>query len=283
MTLSLLSAAFTPIDSKPYDCQEDYLKRIGIISSVFHQQVDWVLESLSDNEKSSINRHFLCSTMLELPFTSGQITLDLFNQALHTREEKLRSIPVTAYINTYECASWGYTLRHYLNSASDQEYFLLSIIDANLLNLSFWQHNENWGQSGFGVTTLLLKREIGTQQENIADCAVTWNATPEFATVIRRHMKENDQLIMSLPFFPDNIRSIFVRMLGNYDQLPDLHDQWGHCFGSDPWVGIISAGLNNELESHKKLLACSVALNGYYCMSHVGIEPNSRFKIGEAV
>ena len=115
-----------------------------------------------------------------------------------------------------------------------------------------------------------------------ASCAKTYNSTPEVATIIRRMATGREDLTLALPFFPENIRQIFTRMLGGFQQLPDLHDRWGHCFGSDPWLSIINQGIAEGFREPTKILACSIALNGYYCMAEVVANADSRFYLEDA-
>ncbi|GAB2884746.1 hypothetical protein ACCI51_09660 [Microbulbifer echini] len=277
MSLYLKSAAFTPIENINIIRNVNLQYAFAQIGKIISDQSHRVLEGISLESKNKISRHFLCSTMIELPFTTGAITVRDLNPV-----EKGRGVPVTSFINTYECASWGYSLRYYLKQNPGARYVMVSILDANVLDLSFWQRNENWGKSGFGLCTLLLEVESFQSSDISAGCTVTYNTTPEFATIIRKMASSREDLTLSLPFFPENIRQIFTKLLKGFDQLPDLHDRWGHCFGSDPWLNIIQHGVDGRFDRREKLLACSIALNGYYCTAEVNIDRDSVFYLAEA-
>ncbi len=273
MSLVLKSAAFTPIEFAESEQTLHVANSFKELAPVLEQQTKRVL---GDVDQIQIDRHFLCSTMLELPFTSGAASLEDVNG------NNSDACAYSSFINTYECASWGYSLRYYLKQNPHCRYLLVSILDANVLRLNFWKQNENWGKSGFGLCTFLLEvtqDELADETENPikANCAVTHNSTPEFATIIRRMVTGREDITLALPFFPESIRQIFTRMLGSFQQLPDLHDRWGHCFGSDPWLSIINQGVTQGFREPTKILACSIALNGYYCMAEVVANAQSRF------
>lgn len=280
MSLTFIAGSFTPIPTIDDEQSLSYEKHLKGIGEIISKQVKQVTHELSDSEINQIDRHFLCSTMLELPFTSGDVSLDVF---IDTENP----IPPTSFINTYECASWGYSLRHYLNQLNEEsahgQYLIFSILDANALRLSFWKENENWGDSGFGLCTVLLKVEqLETAKQAVtASCAQTWNATPEFATIIRRSTVGRDDLTLSLPFFPETIRQIFDKLLANHKKLPDRHPEWGHVFGSDPWLNVIQEGSEQGFRDKQSIMACSIALNGYYCFTEFDIDSSARCYMNE--
>lgn len=278
MSLYLKSAAFTPIENITHLSSGNLSGAFGEFGKLIFEQSSRVLESISSELRKEISRHFICSTMIELPFTTGAITECDLNSV-----EEYQGVPDASFINTYECASWGYSLRYYLRQNPDTRYVMVSILDVNVLDLSFWQSNENWGKSGFGLCTFLLEVESFNKHDISAGCTVTYNTTPEFATIVRKMAIGRDDLTLSLPFFPENIRQIFTKLLSGFDKLPDLHGRWGHCFGSDPWLNIISHGMNGGFPQRKELLACSIALNGYYCTAEVCVDQHSTFYLSEAV
>ncbi|WP_444930793.1 hypothetical protein ACJJIF_03130 [Microbulbifer sp. SSSA002] len=277
MSLYLRSAAFTPIEGITFLTSGDVSTAFADIAKVIRRQTDSVLDAAPEVKDTQIDRHFLCSTMIELPLSSAAVSEQDFNYGDDARA------PITSFINTYECASWGYSLRHYLKQSPKARYLLVSILDANVLDLSFWRENDNWGDSGFGLCTLLFEvRDAGNVELN-ASCTLTYNTTPEFATVIRKMVMGRNDLTLSLPFFPENIRQIFTKLLAANVKLPDLHDRWGHCFGSDPWLNIICQGVEKGFQEPEKFLACSIALNGYYCTVEVTVDQQSQFCLMEAV
>jgi hypothetical protein len=271
--LELKTIAFTALETELFEQRPTIDESFRWLSGVIGNQVEQVLAPLRKNERNQIARHFLCSTMIELPFTTGDIRWEQVVEMLSAQGEHN---PDT-FINAYECASWGYSLRHYLQQQPDAKYLLVSIVDANLYDLQFWRYNENWHDSGFGVTTVLLEVTQPMDNELICGCAITHNSMAEFATVVRRTATGRENCQLALPFFPEHIQQMFDRLLANQPRLPDLHENWGHCFGADPWLSILSHCQNNPVEQAQNFLACSLALNGYYTMAEVTVTPNTRF------
>lgn len=278
MSLYLKSAAYTPIETVNITTNGTLKRTVHLITALIYEQSERVLNVIRPELRRQISRHFLCSTMIELPFTSGTI-----------KERDIRPIereyyvPVSSFINTYECASWGYSLRYYLRQNPSVHYILVSILDVNILSLSFWKNNKNWGKSGFGLCTLLLGVEQYNENEITASCTVTYNTMPEFAIIIRKIIMGQSNLTLALPFFPEKTRQIFSKLLNDVEQFSDLHARWGHCFGSDPWLNIIIHGVNKEIQEHKRILACSLALNGYYCIAEVCVDQHSSFYLSEKI
>lgn len=277
--ITLNTVAFTPLDTILYDERPTITQSFSWLSSLISEQTQQVLASLSAIEREQISRHFLCSTMIELPFTTGDI---LWADVAQMLSDKGSNNPDT-FINAYECASWGFSLRHYLQQNPQAKYLLVSIVDANLYDLEFWRYNENWHESGFGITTVLLQVTVPLNDELICGCAITHNSMAEFATVVRRTAATKEKCELALPFFPENIQQMFDRLLAKQSRLPDLHEDWGHCFGSDPWLSILKHCQNNPVKEAQKYLACSLALNGYYTMLEVAVTPDTRLLLNESM
>lgn len=265
---------FQPLKRQLFEQRSQIEKSFDWLAGLIHAQTEQVLEHLSEAEKAQIDRHFLCSTMVEMPFTTGDIA---WSDVAEKLTEKGPHNPDT-YINAYECASWGYSLRHYLTYAkpAKSRFLLVSILDANLYDLTFWRYNENWHESGFGITTILLEVSGEVTNELMTQCALTHNSMAEFATVVRRTVSGRENVCLALPFFPDHIQDMFNKLLAKQWRLPDLHDDWGHCFGSDPWLSILCHSIENPPIEEQKYMAASLALNGYFAMAEVVVNQNTQ-------
>lgn len=253
-------------------------KAFGDLTQTIMTQVDEMLEN-TQVDASEITRHFLCSTMVELPMTMGQISWEEISKNMR---DSGAHYPDT-FVNAYECSSWGYSLRHYLKHQArtgrgdtSSRFLMVSIIDANVYNLEFWRYNEYWEHSGFGITTFLLEVTGELTDELVIQSAATHNPMAEFATVVRRIAAKKEQTALALPFFPENIQNMFEKLLGGKPRLPDLHAQWGHCFGSDPWLSLLLNGLENPITEPTPFLACSQALNGYFAIAEVIMTPETQ-------
>lgn len=279
--LTVRAIAFQPLKQQLFAERLDINTTFSWLAEMLGNQTNQVLAQLNTSEKAQISRHFLCSTMIELAFTTGHMAWRDVAQMLAPYGEH----QADTYINAYECASWGYSLRHYLKQdeihGRDSRFLLVSIIDANVYDLEFWRYNENWHDSGFGITTVLLEVTEPLTNELVIGCAKTHNSMAEFATVVRRTAASRDNCELAMPFFPTHIQQMFDKLLANQPRLPDLHHDWGHCFGSDPWLSILKHSQTHSVEQNQQYLACSLALNGYYAMAEVTVTPQTQLILQE--
>ncbi len=269
--LTVRGIAFQPLKQQLFKQRKPTKSAFNWLSELIAAQTNQILAPLTEHEKAQISRHFLCSTMIELPMTTGDISWSEISAMLVEHGENQ---PDT-FINAYECASWGYSLRHYIKQGTNSGFMLVSIIDANVYDLEFWRYNEHWHSSGFGITTVLLEITAPLTNELVTQCALTHNSMAEFATVVRRVATHRENCELAMPFFPDNIQEMFNKLLVNKPRLKDRHQDWGHCFGSDPWLSILCHGLENKIKQPTNYLACSLALNGYFAMAEVKVTPDT--------
>lgn len=225
-----------------------------------------VTDGLTADERGEAIDHYLCSTIVDMCFSAGQVRwADLAAQP---------GAPQT-FVNAYECASWGYALRHAFRKRPEARFALVSILDANVHNFEFWVYNPNWEHSGFGITTLLVERDPAVPADLLTGYASGGNPMMEFAVAVRRAAQARGGTTLSMPFFPAHIGAMLSRVLDKTDRLPDLHPRFGHCFGSDPWVGLLAAHDAAPVDGERKFLACSLALNGYHCSASVTLDPRA--------
>ena len=260
--------AFTPLPQPLFDQLRPIDQVMSMLVQSLGPQVNQLIEK-TGIPTTEFERHFLCSTMIELPFTTQSVNWrDIVDQLKEYGEHQ----PDT-FVNAYECASWGYSLRHYLKQAErahrQAKYMIVSIIDANVYDFEFWRYNDHWQHSGFGITTVILEVENPLTDEMTIGSAVTHNGVAEFFTVVRRTMMNKPGAVVALPFFPVNVQMMFEKLLRGQPSLPDLHAKYGHCFGADPWLSLLTHGLSNKIEQPQRFMACSVALNGYYAIAEL--------------
>lgn len=288
VALSVKGIAFTPLPLTLYVERPPVADALLDMADVLGPQVNQLLAQ-TGLDGSEFDRHFLCSTMIELPFTTQAVQWSTIAAKL----AEYGSHQPDTYINAYECASWGYSIRHYLRqdqlNQRQSKYMMVSIIDANVYDLEFWRYNDHWQHSGFGITTVILEVDGPLSDELTIGSAVTHNGVAEFATVVRRTVAKKPGAVVALPFFPSNVQKMFEKLLRGQPRLPDLHAEHGHCFGSDPWLSLLHHGLNCDHENGRarvtepqRFMACSVALNGYYCIAELMLKPDTVFMMNSA-
>ena len=210
--------------------------------------------------------HILLSTSISKGFNES---VKSWPKAVNSFKQNMK-FPPTQFVNAYECAGWGYALRLLSKYYEKHSYVLISILDLNLEQLSFWEESEAWGRSGFGVSTVLLK--IGDPNALKVAKSVSSNPMADFCMNIKRHGKAVNTEFLATPFFPLKTQKLNDRILKGFNRLDDRHETMGHCFGSDPWISIIKTGV--ELQG-TSILAGSLAYSGYWCMLGLDIDKNA--------
>jgi hypothetical protein len=247
-----------------------------VLGELIGKQIETALVDISA-ERVGLN--MVVSTMLDMPFTSGWMRWsDVAAQAArYTRSPPQNSVC------GYECASWGYVLRYARrHTRPAAPYVVLTICDANVFNLSYWYENPSWGHSGFGVATVVLCNE-GHGLE-LVQCRMSKSAHAfgEFCLELRNLMASDTSILVSPPYFPENIAALYHRLLPVERLLPNRHAQYGHSFGADPWIALIEQRRNKLDRPGDRFLATSIALSGYWCMAEVALHPAGRFLIQDA-
>ena len=221
----------------------------------------------------------ICSTIV-----SAMITNVAGERAQLFRSHLQQRLPVrTPYVvNAYECASWGYVLRHCACLPGTRRV-LLAIADLDVHQFAHWTEAELWrnlwGHTGFGVSVLCL--ELGEEaRESLLLSAGGGNPMMEFAKQVKAAIARHPQAALCQPFFPLKTQEMFAKLVGSANPQPELHAAWGHCFGSDPWIALIerrrAAGADAQPAS---ALLASLAFNGYSAVARVDLAPQLRIDL----
>lgn len=215
--------------------------------------------------------HFLCSTLIINCFSFGDILWSDVRDILHDYAGKFTP---SVFVNAYECASWGYLLRYYFMKNPRARFVMITIVDVNVYNFSIWEEEQIWGRSGYGCCTLLIEKTGVTSDNLINGYSKGSNIIMEFAMAIRRATPVGGNRVVSLPFFPDNVRGIMDAVLKDRIVTRNGHARWGHTFGNDPWIAILEyARTQPDERGMMEFTACSLALNGYYSIIDIDVPP----------
>jgi hypothetical protein len=226
--------------------------------------------------------HILCSTLLMNCFSFGDILWRDVRDILH---DYAGNFTPSVFVNAYECASWGYIVRYYFMKNPSARFVMITIVDVNVYNFSIWEEEQIWGRSGYGCTTMLIEKTGVTSDNLINGYSKGSNIIMEFAMAIRRATQEGGDRVVSLPFFPDNVRGIMDAVLKDRIVTRNGHARWGHTFGSDPWISILEhIRTQQEGRGMMEFTACSLALNGYYSIIDIDVPLDaSLVLIGETI
>lgn len=236
------------------------------------REIDAVLRQHASNIGSdrghsylSAQHHYLCSTMMDSVFSAA---------AIDTVRSLGNGNPVPqSFTHAYECACWGYCMQYHVEHKRQQASFAISILDVNSMEMRYWSSNDQWGKSGFGITTLFFEMdEEGDPGELLhTGIAAGGNNIIAFASVAKQAVKNFQARRLSLPFFPENMSVPVRRSLKGVDLLTEQHSIYGHAFGSDPWISFIRDHALTDLAG-QQIVFGSLALRGYYCFADIHID-----------
>ena len=207
--------------------------------------------------------HYLCSSSLDTVCSSG-----FLNSAALCRDLHAATGVTASFSNAMQCASWGFLLRQHLQLKPQVNHVVLTIMDANPLQIRFWQDNADWGKTSQRITQIHLEI-LGHATVQIGRCNPSVMLY-DYATEIQKAVANFPQHVMALCFFEPRMRKGLRRALQGALQLPDNYDQFGHVCGSDPWIAVAldagrSVASNEPPHTHYQL--SSIASAGYFCFA----------------
>ncbi|WP_321818266.1 MULTISPECIES: hypothetical protein [unclassified Paraburkholderia] len=270
MSFSLQAAVYRPAGPWPEIARRGARTVGRELARAIGEQIERATKGIP---REQIGVNMVVSTILDMPFTSGWIEWDDIASQMPSWTSAVPHNLVTAY----ECSSWGFVLRYANLFERHQPYIVLSIVDINLFDLTHWHENPNWGKSGFGIATVVLK--FSGDDTIQCDVARSANGFGEFCVGLRNYMERDKAVRVTPPFFPPNISALYDRLLPRERLLPNLVDQYGHSFGSDPWIALIEHRLAKRDRPGERYLATSVSLNGYWCFAELEFATEGIFHI----
>ncbi|MGP8431860.1 hypothetical protein ACT2FY_00760 [Paraburkholderia fungorum] len=215
----------------------------------------------------------LCvSTMIDLPFSSGWLDW----QAVVRAASDVTRHPPRNFTASYECAGWGFALDYARRRARPGSRIIVTIADLNLLDLSFWRSDPNWGVSGFGISTVVFRVPVDGQFPLHAKVAQSSYGMGEFCVDLRGWMAQSRAHYANVPFLPPEMAQIYGRFLDERRLMPNLNDRFGHCFGSDTWVSFLDHAARGLLEPGGIYTATCASLRGYWAITDLAIAADAR-------
>ncbi len=183
-------------------------------------------------------------------------------------------------VHAYECASWGYVLRHCASMPGSRRV-LLAIADLDVHQFDHWTEAELWrnlwGHTGFGVSVLCL--DLGEEARDALLLSTGGGGNPmmEFAKQLKAAIVRHPGAALCQPFFPLKTQDMFARLVGTANPQPELHAAYGHCFGSDPWIALIERRRASDAATQPaSSIVASLAFNGYSAVACVDSAPDLR-------
>ena len=217
----------------------------------------------------------------EVAIISGTILASSLSDEADTLASFYREIQDIAGIcpsgvaTAYQCAGWGYTLRFFAQFTTVRRLAIL-LVDIDLHNFEAALNHPVIGASGFGVTTLLFDIRPGS---DVFACGGPYrnSAYNELITELKRKQKLIGTIPTFIPFMRKEYAVTPERVLAKGSLGPNLNDELGHCFGADPWIGIIRNFAGKPYSTD--VLVGSVGFKGYFTVAQVAILPDSVLRI----
>jgi hypothetical protein len=216
----------------------------------------------------------LCvSTMMDLPFVMGWLR---WPQVREDAGAYTRLAPEN-FSASYECAGWGFALAYARRHCWPGSALVISVVDLNLLDISFWRNNPEWGKSGFGISTVVLRVPESGGFELEARASQSGFHMGEFCAALRKWLAKSPSACTNAPFLPPSMTGIYDHFLPKDRLLPDLHPRWGHCFGSDTWISYITHIANGRLRRGGHYTATSASLRGFWAITDLRLAEDGVF------
>jgi hypothetical protein len=268
---------------------EDFHDRAGYFEDPFqefHRASTRLCRSVGQRLRDETERLDLSRVAACVACTTGlspiYADVDEYNRHFRRHVFEAAGIEPEMIVNAYECAGWGYTLRHLEKYAQGREVLIL-IMD---LNLPFYRssvRNSIWENSGFGLTILNISIQADETDDLLTGHTRTANGYFEYVRATKAFADRYADAKVSMPFFPATQRRVISQYFGAR-RLPDLHDEYGHCFGSDPWIGLVRHfQATPETADRAEILVSSFALAGYYCAARISTSPQLRLSSRETL
>jgi hypothetical protein len=246
---------------------DDWIERVALAGRLAGMQ----LEDATRGSGFVPDAVFVASTILDNSMTVSDEAVRRFGAALHAHGgHRLHGI-----VNAYLCAGWGYVLRHAMRNTALRRV-ALCIVDLDLHHMEWQLEHPVIGRSGFGMSTLLFELPAGAGLLPACGGPYANSAFSEFVMALRAHRLHHGVAPTFIPFVQPGLYATAQRVLSGQALAPNRYDTWGHCFGSDPWIGLIEAAAAGGPGVPSRILAGAFGFNGYYTVSAVDLDAGLR-------
>ncbi|MGL6211538.1 MAG: hypothetical protein ACRC14_17085 [Paracoccaceae bacterium] len=238
-----------------------------------------IATTLAAHDSPQVDFAICVSTVMDMPFVAGYLDWS----AIAARISRHTDVVPRNFTASYECAGWGFALDYARRRLPQGGRVLLVIVDLNVLDISFWRGNDAWGQSGFGVATVLLDLPATAEVRLSVKVAKSSLGMGEFCADLREWLKTSTAAKANAPFLPEGMAGIYGHFLPPDRLLPNLHARWGHAFGSDTWLSFIDGWEQGLLQPGAVHCATSASLRGYWAICDLTLAGDVRMSLRPVV
>lgn len=265
--MRLERVTYRPVPHMPPGVRESGTRAASLLGALMAEDIARITDGIPAAE---IGYCMAVSTIMDMPFTSGYLRWSDIDRAIRDRGV----VVPRNFTPAYECAGWGFALKYAERRMPQAGYAVILVVDINILGISFWDGDPNWGDSGFGISAVLLRLPDVSQRRLTTSVARSTQGMGEFCAALRGWLKDTPRGLANVPFLPAQMTQIYDHFLPQDRIMPHLHDRFGHAFGSDTWLSYIThinAGLLAPGSVHT---ATSASLRGYWTMSELELAPD---------
>lgn len=260
----LLPTPFARADANALDAMRRQAECVGEAAADFAAQAG-----------GTFDHYCMGSTLSSHHLSDPDSSRDLYKRLIADRAGRWPSPAV----NVYECTNWAFLLRDGLEKSrahGRQQRLLVQVVDCDVHGIEAAWKTRTYGHARFGILSMDIRiNHRGRFGDIVIGSAPAAVSMMKFGSRLRAAARENGGAVVSPPFFPEPARGAFRKMISGMPSLPDHHDRFGHCFGSDPWIGIGLAHPALNSERPQAYLVASLALNGYHAIATVTVEGNA--------
>lgn len=262
--LTLEVATYRPVPRAPAHVRDESHQAATFIGNLLGEEIGRATRHLRPQD---IAANLCVSTMMDLPFATGYLRWDDIRAAA---AKHMRSPPEN-FTAAYECAGWGFALAFAGRHCRPGSAVVISVVDLNPFDISFWRGNAHWGHSGFGISTVVLRVPQDGRFQIETRASQSSYHMGEFCVALRKWLASSRSTFANTPFLPQSMVGIYAQFLPVERVLPDLHAEFGHCFGSDTWVSFIRHHEQGHIRPGGIYTATSASLRGYWAITDLKI------------
>lgn len=226
-----------------------------------------------------IDDYVLSSTILSPLLMDSSEYAELFRKTISQHAGRA----VDWFTHAYECSGWGYVMRHVHAKAkaegANTRRLLLQIVDVDVHCFTYWRANGKWGNSGFGICTILIDVYTSDAPELIVGAATQANAMVQMGRALRDFRNTRESVPVAVPFFREPERKVLTKCIGDAQMQADGYLDFGHSFGSDPWISVLLKATEPDERSFDRSIINSLALNGYFSIAEVEFSKDALFRL----
>jgi hypothetical protein len=239
-------------------------------------QVDLLAQLIADQVREAVplprgehHLHIVSTTALSQVFHFRPA----LRERLMARIGALTGQRPDALLQAYLCTGWAFAIRAAAAHASGRP-ILITIADVDFHDLDHIREHPVIGEQGYGLTTLAFDLPTGGSPTCWVDGPFAHNGFRELVFALRNQQRQMGECSVFAPFLKSDLRRLIEISLPPDTLGPNLHASLGHCFGSDPWIGMIEALAVDTGMRGNSVLAGSFAYTGYIGFAAIELDVN---------